>query len=83
MTNWIVDSSTQNNTIFSRAFYNTAAEENCGWVEIYDWCNAEFNANNWHFWYDIPVKKCHNDYVIGNFEFLNESDAVLFQLRWV
>ena len=74
--NWIIDNFSSNGIIFSKIFRKN--EDN--WVEIYDWCNEEFNSVHWNFWYDLT--KAEEDAVIGNFEFFNDQDAVQFRLRW-
>lgn len=72
---WIVDYRTEAGIVFSKIF-----RSNETWVDIYDWCNSEFNCNDWHFWYDST--KADEDAIIANFEFMQEHDAVQFQLRW-
>ena len=74
--NWIVDYQIADGVVFSKIYRKNQSE----WVEVYDWCNEEFNGNNWYFWYDST--SADEDAIIANFEFLQECDAVQFQLRW-
>lgn len=60
--------------VFSRIFEADSAD----WVDIYDWCNAEFVAIDWNFWYDV-IDRHH---IQGHFEFSQEDNAIQFQLRW-
>ena len=73
---WIVDYEGQDGVTFSKIFRKNEAH----WVDIYDWCNSEFNAKDWNFWYDST--KADPEAIIANFEFLQEYDAVQFQLTW-
>lgn len=77
---WQVDTTSESGIVFSRIF-SIDTDNSPSWIDVYDWCNASFDANSWHFWYDVPSKN-KMQYVIGNFEFLNEQDAVLFQVSW-
>jgi hypothetical protein len=71
MHNWLVNY--QKNVIFSAELIKTES-----WVDIYDWCNQQFNAEHWHFWYDVL-----NEHAIQIFfEFTNEANALEFQEKW-
>jgi len=73
---WTIDYISEPGIVFSKMW---ETEEDT-WVEIYDWCNEEFNANDWDFWYERT--NANIGMLIIHFEFMQEYDAVQFQLRW-
>ena len=72
---WTVNEKRGNGITFSR----TVAKGDATWVGIYDWCNVEFNSNNWEFWYSI---NSIDNTVNISFSFSQEYDAIQFQLKW-
>lgn len=74
---WDVD--TQSSSII---FSKISTKGDAGWVDIYDWCNATFNSNDWDFWYDGYVDDSGNNKVKIYFRFLQEHNAVEFQMKW-
>lgn len=72
---WVVDT-TSSGIVFSKVFISS----DINWTEVYDWCNAEFSANNWNFWYSLTT--VDSSAITASFEFLREHEAIQFRLRW-
>lgn len=63
-------------------FYTTWMAENDEWTVIYDWCNENFNAENWDFWYDVLKGALVEQLIKCHFEFKNDDDILAFRLKW-
>lgn len=53
------------------------------WSDVYDWCNENFNSDDWHFWYEREHEYLIDEILVcAFFEFIRDEDAMAFTLRW-
>lgn len=71
-------SHTKKATIFSTTWMHDYES----WEIIYDWCNQNFDAQNWDFWYDVLSGVSKHQLIKCFFEFRNDEDILAFRLKW-